>query len=114
MYNENFPILRDKAATIFEDLYTVFVNTDSTLLEINPLAHITKPNGEDAIVCMDAKISIDDNAELRQGKLFAMKDNSQVEFAEIEASKWDLNYIKLDGNISCMGKLIPRGLFVLY
>ena len=76
----------------------MFKATDATMLEINPLAET--PEGK-IFVC-DAKINFDDNAAFRQPAIFAKRDFSQEDPREVEASKWDLNYIGLDGSIGCM------------
>lgn len=80
------------------DLYRVFVERDFSLLEINPLV-VTKSN---ELVCLDAKINIDDNALFRQSELREMRDPSQEDERENRAQKWELNYIALDGDIGCM------------
>jgi len=80
------------------DLYRVFVECDFGLLEINPLV-VTK-SGE--LICLDAKINIDDNALFRQPKLREMRDPSQEDERENRALQWELNYIALDGDIGCM------------
>jgi len=79
-------------------LWRMFVSTDATLVEVNPLAET--PDGK-VVVC-DAKINFDDNALFRQAAIFAKRDFSQEDPREVEASRWDLNYIGLDGNIGCM------------
>lgn len=76
----------------------MFVEADLALLEINPLV-ITKAGN---LLCLDAKISIDDNALYRQPKLRAMRDASQEDERENRARDWELNYIALDGDIGCM------------
>lgn len=80
------------------DLYRVFVERDFSLLEINPLV-ITKQN---TLVCLDAKVNIDDNALYRQSELREMRDPSQEDERENRAQQWELNYIALDGDIGCM------------
>jgi len=86
------------AATIISNLYKVFVECDCTMLEINPLA--TLKDGR-VLVC-DAKVNFDDNAEFRQKTIFDQRDVSQENPIEVEAKKFDLNYIKLDGPVACM------------
>jgi len=86
------------AATIISNLYKVFVECDCTMLEINPLA--TLKDGR-VLVC-DAKVNFDDNAEFRQKTIFDQRDVSQENPIEVEAKKFDLNYIKLDGSVACM------------
>lgn len=67
------------------------------------------------MVCFDAKINFDDNAEFRQKTVFAMDDMSESDPLETEAAKWDLKYIGLDGNIACFGtKTNSKWLFVLF
>ena len=68
------------------------------MVEVNPLAEDTDGN----LVAADAKLGFDDNAAYRQKELFAMKDDAQADQREVEAAKWDLNYIGLDGEIGCM------------
>ena len=68
------------------------------MVEVNPLAEDTDGN----LVAADAKLGFDDNAAYRQKELFAMKDDAQADPREVEAAKWDLNYIGLDGEIGCM------------
>lgn len=80
------------------NLYKMFVECDLSLLEINPLVVTEQGN----LVCLDAKINIDDNALFRQSELRAMRDTSQEEERETRAQQWDLNYIALDGDIGCM------------
>ena len=92
-----------EAAEQFTDciqgLAQLFWEKDVTLLEVNPLARL-EPKGD--IVCLDAKINFDDNAEFRQKKVFDMRDNAQIDGREVEAGEWDLNYIGLDGSIGCL------------
>jgi succinyl-CoA synthetase beta subunit len=76
----------------------VFVAKDMSLLEINPL--IVARSGE--LVCLDAKISFDDNALYRHPDIHALRDLTEEDDKEIEASKYDLNYVALDGSIGCM------------
>ena len=90
--------LAKQAVTLIEKLYTAFVAKDMSLLEINPLI-VTKG---DELICLDAKISFDDNALYRHPDIVALRDVSEEDEKEIEASKYDLNYVALDGNIGCM------------
>mmetsp|Transcript_8982 Transcript_8982/g.13499 ORF Transcript_8982/g.13499 Transcript_8982/m.13499 type:complete len:440 (+) Transcript_8982:68-1387(+) len=87
-----------KCQDVVTKLYQLFREKDCTLLEINPLAET--PDGR-VLVC-DAKINFDDNAEFRQNEVFSYRDRSQEDFREVEAAKYDLNYIGLTGNIGCM------------
>merc|ERR1712187_321787 len=86
------------AATLIANLYKVFIECDCTMLEINPLA--TLKDGR-VLVC-DSKVGFDDNAEFRQKAIHEQRDLSQENPIEVEAKKYDLNYIKLDGNVACM------------
>lgn len=79
-------------------LYHIFVNCDLSMLEINPLV----VTGDNRLVCLDAKINIDDNALYRQKAIAEMRDTTQEDERETRAQQWDLNYISLDGNIGCM------------
>ncbi len=90
--------LSKQAVALAEKLYTAFVAKDMSLLEINPLI-VTKDN---KIVCLDAKVGFDDNALFRHPDVVALRDVSEEDPKEVEASKYDLNYIALDGTIGCM------------
>ncbi|MFT6084232.1 MAG: succinyl-CoA synthetase beta subunit [Alphaproteobacteria bacterium] len=83
---------------VVQKIYTCFVETDADMLEINPLVVNTDGN----LVCLDAKMGFDGNALYRQPKIVEMRDFSEEDPMEIEASKWDLSFVKLDGNIGCM------------
>ena len=83
---------------IFKALYKCFDETDASLAEINPLI-ITSQN---QVVALDAKLNFDDNALFRHPELSALRDLDEEDPYEIEASKYELNYISLDGNIACM------------
>ena len=87
-----------KCINIIKSIYKTFVSTDASLIEINPLI-LTKENN---IVCLDAKISFDDNAIFKHPELLELRDLNEEDPTEIEASKHDLAYIKLDGSIGCM------------
>ncbi len=86
------------ATTFFAALYRAYKNTDASLAEINPLV-ITK---DEKVLALDAKINFDDNALFRHPDLVELRDLDEEEPAEIEASKYNLNYIKLSGNVGCM------------
>ena len=86
------------ASSLIKSLYNIIIKKDATLIEINPLI-ITK---NDKIICLDAKISFDDNAIFRRPEILKLRDLNEEEPAEIEASKYDLAYIKLNGSIGCM------------
>jgi succinyl-CoA synthetase beta subunit len=79
-------------------LYRAFIETDASLLEINPLV----VTGDGRLLALDAKMNFDDNALYRHPDIKAFRDLNEEEPLEIEASKYSLNYIKLDGNIGCM------------
>jgi succinyl-CoA synthetase beta subunit len=90
--------LAKQAAAVVTKLYAAFAAKDMSLLEINPLV-VTK--GKE-LVCLDAKIGFDDNALYRHPDILALRDLSEEDEKEIEASKYDLNYVALDGAIGCM------------
>ncbi|RMH05634.1 MAG: succinate--CoA ligase subunit beta, partial [Aquificota bacterium] len=79
-------------------LYRAYMDLDASLVEINPLV-LTK---EGSLVLLDAKVEIDDNALLRHKDLEELEDLTQLDPLEVEAKRYNLNYIKLDGNIGCM------------
>jgi succinyl-CoA synthetase beta subunit len=87
-----------QAAVVLPKLYQAFVAKDMSLLEINPLV-VTK-TGE--LICLDAKIGFDDNALYRHADIVALRDLTEEDPKEIEASRYDLNYVTLDGAIGCM------------
>jgi len=86
------------AAKSIAGLYKVFINHDCTMLEINPFAELA----DGRVVVCDAKVNFDDFAGYRQKEIFDQADESQEDAQEVAAKKWDLNYIKLDGNVACM------------
>ena len=86
------------AINLIKSIYKMFVSTDANLVEINPLI-LTKEN---KIICLDAKISFDDSALFRHPEIIKLRDLNEEDDTEIEASKHDLAYIKLDGKIGCM------------
>jgi len=88
----------EKGADLFEGLYQAFVDTDASLAEINPMIHTV--DGD--ILALDAKMNFDTNALFRQPKILDMRDLDEEDPAEIEASKFDLSYISLDGDIGCL------------
>jgi len=87
-----------QAESVLPKLYQAFVAKDMSLLEINPLV-VTK-SGQ--LICLDAKIGFDDNALYRHPEIVALRDITEEDEKEIEASKYDLNYVALDGTIGCM------------
>ncbi|HEX3409523.1 MAG TPA: ADP-forming succinate--CoA ligase subunit beta [Candidatus Binataceae bacterium] len=94
--------LKDKQvgqfATLIAALYRAFVETDASLVEINPLV-VTK---DGSVICLDAKMAFDDNALFRHPDIRELRDANEEDPAETEASKYDLSYVHLDGNIGCM------------
>ncbi|KAG9483576.1 hypothetical protein GDO78_009476 [Eleutherodactylus coqui] len=94
---EKTPELIFKAADQIKRLYELFLKVDATQVEVNPFGET--PQGQ--VVCFDAKINFDDNAEFRQKDIFAMDDTSETDPIESEAAKYDLKYIGMDGNIAC-------------
>ncbi|HYY57042.1 MAG TPA: ADP-forming succinate--CoA ligase subunit beta [Pyrinomonadaceae bacterium] len=87
-----------QAAKFMQALYTAYEQMDASLLEINPFL-LTK---DKRLIALDAKVNFDDNALYRHQDFVSLRDLNEEEPLEIEASKFDLNYIKLDGNIACM------------
>ena len=90
--------LLNQFADVANKLYQVFVDHDGMMLEINPLV-IT---GEGEVVCLDAKMSVDENALYRHPKIEEMKDYGELEPQEVRASIFDLSYVSMEGNIGCM------------
>jgi succinyl-CoA synthetase beta subunit len=95
------PALTQQAVALMQGVYRAFVATDALLVEINPLV-IAEVGGEHRVMALDAKFNFDDNALFRQKDVLAMRDLNEEDPMEIEASRFNLNYIKLDGNIGCM------------
>jgi succinyl-CoA synthetase beta subunit len=89
---------KETASKLIKSLYTIILKKDANLIEINPLI-ITK---DKQLICLDAKMNFDDNAIFRQPEILKLRDLNEEEPAEIEASKHDLAYIKLNGSIGCM------------
>ena len=87
-----------QANALIANLYQAFVEKDMSLLEINPLV----VTGAGDLICLDAKVNFDSNALYRQKDIVELRDLAEEDPAEIEASKFDLSYIKLDGKIGCM------------
>ena len=90
--------LAKEAGVLVEQLYTAFIAKDMAMLEINPLIVTT----DNHLRCLDAKISFDTNSLYRQADIVALRDETEEDAKEIEASKYDLSYIALDGTIGCM------------
>ena len=89
---------KNEAISLIKSIYKMFIKTDANMVEINPLI-LTK---EKKIVCLDAKVNFDSNALFRHPEILELRDLNEEDPAEIEASKHDLAYIKLDGSIGCM------------
>ena len=89
---------KNKAISLIKSIYKMFVETDANMVEINPLI-LTK---EKKIICLDAKVNFDSNALFRHPEILELRDLNEEDPTEIEASKHDLAYIKLDGSIGCM------------
>ena len=83
---------------LIKSIYKMFISTDANLVEINPLI-LTE---DDKLICLDAKMNFDDNSIFRQPEIQSLRDLNEEDPSEIEASKHDLAYIKLDGSIGCM------------
>lgn len=90
--------IKDKFIGFVESLYEAYIHLDASLVEINPLV-ITR---DKEVLALDAKINLDDNAEFRHEEFAGMLDPDEEDPAELEAKKFDLNYVSLDGNIGCM------------
>ena len=93
--------LAKQCAKVLACLYAAFVGTDAEQIEINPLAVCKGAEGDELLV-LDAKVSFDGNAMFRHKDLIGLRDLTEEDPAEVEASEYDLAYIKLDGNIGCM------------
>ncbi|HWI56102.1 MAG TPA: ADP-forming succinate--CoA ligase subunit beta, partial [Bacillota bacterium] len=89
-------------AKFLQGVYKTWWECDASLVEINPLCIVRTSEGKQELLAVDAKLSLDDNALYRHPKLQAMRDLAEEAPLEIEASKFSLNYIKLDGNIACL------------
>jgi succinyl-CoA synthetase beta subunit len=92
------PALLNQAVKFMQSLYSANEQMDASLMEINPFL-LTKDN---RLIALDAKVNFDDNAMFRHREFLELRDLNEEDPLEIEASKYDLNYIKLDGNIACM------------
>lgn len=90
------------AVKLVMGVYKTWWECDAAMVEINPLAIVETPEGKESIMCVDAKIGLDDNALYRHADILAMRDLAEESPLEIEASKFSLNYIKLDGSIACL------------
>jgi succinyl-CoA synthetase beta subunit len=89
---------KTQAISLIKSIYQMFISTDANMVEVNPLI-LTK---EEKIICLDAKVNFDSNALFRHPEIVELRDLNEEDPTEIEASKHDLAYIKLDGSIGCM------------
>ena len=89
---------KKEAISLIKSIYKMFISTDANMVEVNPLI-LTK---EKKILCLDAKVNFDSNALFRHPEIIELRDLNEEESTEIEASKHELSYIKLDGSIGCM------------
>ncbi len=90
--------IKDQAISLIKSIYKMFTSTDANMVEVNPLI-LTK---EEKVICLDAKVNFDSNALFRHPEITELRDLNEEDPTEIEASKYDLAYIKLDGSIGCM------------
>jgi succinyl-CoA synthetase beta subunit len=97
IFNLNDDAQKD-AISLIKSIYKMFISTDANMVEVNPLI-LTKEN---KIMCLDAKVNFDGNALFRHPEITELRDLNEEDPSEIEASKHDLAYIKLDGSIGCM------------
>ncbi len=89
---------KEQAVLLIKSIYRMFISTDANMVEINPLI-LSK---EKKIICLDAKVNFDSNALFKHPEIMELRDLNEEDSTEIEASKFDLSYIKLNGNIGCM------------
>ena len=89
---------KNQAVSLIKSIYKMFISTDANMIEINPLI-LTK---EKKIICLDAKVNFDSNALFRHPEIMELRDLNEEDSTEVEASKHNLAYIKLDGSIGCM------------
>src|ERR1035437_1299356 len=92
----------NSAVKLIAGVFKTWWECDASLVEINPLCVVATPDGKETVLAVDAKISLDDNGLFRHPDIQAMRDLNEEAPLEIEASKFQLNYIKLDGNIACL------------
>jgi len=90
--------LINEAHEMMKSVYELMISKDATQIEINPLVITNKGS----LVCIDAKINFDDNAAFRHEDIFSLRDYAEEDQREVQASKFGLNYVGLDGNIGCM------------
>ena len=91
-------LIRKKFSNLIRNLYNAFFELDATMIEINPLVQIDESN----LIALDSKWNFDPNGLKRQPDILSMRDTKEEEILEIESAKYNLSYIKLDGNIGCM------------
>uniref|UniRef100_V5G520 Succinate-CoA ligase subunit beta n=2 Tax=Anoplophora glabripennis TaxID=217634 RepID=V5G520_ANOGL len=91
-------LLKQKASNEIKKLWKLFLSVDATQLEINPLVE----TDDNQVISVDAKLNFDDNAQFRQKEIFSAEDTSENDPREVEASKYNLNYIGMTGNIGCL------------
>ena len=92
------PQCTDQAVDTIKKLYQIFMEKDATQIEINPLSETS----DHQVLCMDAKLTFDDNADFRQKDIFSWRDTTQEDADEVKAGESGLNFIKLDGDIGCL------------
>jgi len=88
----------EDAANTFMKLYRLFIEKDASMVEINPMAE----SADNEVICMDAKLNFDENADFRQPEVFSLRDLTQEDAREVRAAEYKLNYIGLDGSIGCL------------
>ena len=91
-----------QCARLLQNLYKTWSECDASMVEVNPMALIVNDDGTESVVALDAKMTIDSNAMFRHKDIAEMRDLTEEDPLEVEAGKFDLNYIKLDGNIACL------------
>ena len=91
-----------QCARLLQNLYKTWHACDASMVEVNPMALIANDDGTESVVALDAKMTIDSNAMFRHKDIAEMRDLTEEDPLEVEAGKFDLNYIKLDGNIACL------------
>ena len=96
------PTIQEKAIYELKNLWKLFVDIDALQVEINPLVETI----DKQVIAVDAKIAFDDNAQFRQQDLFALENSDTKDPREADASRFNLNYIGMDGNIGCLGMFI--------
>jgi len=89
---------KNQAISLIKSIYKMFISTDASMVEVNPLI-LTK---EEKIICLDAKVNFDDNALFKHPDIVELRDLNEEDPTEIEASKYNLSYVKLEGSIGCM------------